>query len=192
MDQSVINQLFNEARTHAHWLDKPVDDALLIQAYDLAKTGPTSANCQPMRVVFVKSQEAKQRLKPALDAGNVEKTMGAPVTAIVGQDMAFYDKLPTLFPHADARSWFVGNDQKIEQTAFRNASLQGGYLILALRLLGLDTGPMSGFDAAKVDGEFFAKTSIRSNFLINIGYGDSKKLHPRLPRPEFNEMCQIL
>lgn len=192
VNKESLDILYNEARTHNVWLDKPVDDAVLIQAYDLAKMAPTSANCQPMRIVFVKSPEAKEKLKPALAEGNRDKTMQAPVTAIIAQDMEFYEKLPQLFPHTDARSWFAGNQALIETTAFRNASLQGGYFLLAARAVGLDCGPMSGFDNAAVDAAFFAGTSIRSNFLINLGYGDISALHPRSPRPAFDDMCKVL
>lgn len=192
LTQDALNILFNDARTHSAWQNKPVDDALLVQAYDLAKMAPTSANTQPMRIVFLKSPEAKAKLKPALAAGNVDKTLQAPVTAIIAQDMAFYEKLPQLFPHTDARSWFVGNDALIESTAFRNATLQGGYFILAARAVGLDCGPMSGFDNAAVDAAFFAGTTIKSNFLINLGYGEASALHPRSPRPTFDEMCKVL
>lgn len=191
IDSSTLDRLFNEARTHSAWLDKPVDDALLKQAYDLAKMAPTSANCQPMRVVFVKSDEAKAKLKPALAEGNLDKTMKAPVTAIIAHDMAFYDKLPQLFPHTDVKSWFSGNDELIKTTAFRNGSLQGAYFILAARAVGLDCGPMSGFDNAAVDVAFFNNTQIKSNFLINLGYGDASALHGRSPRPAFDEMCEI-
>jgi 3-hydroxypropanoate dehydrogenase len=191
LDTSMQDLLFREARTHFKFRDVPVPDALLRQAWDLARMGPTSANCLPARVVFVRSAEAKQRLKPALAPGNVDKTMAAPVTAIVAHDLEFYEKLPVLFPHTDARSWFVGNEAMIQSTAFRNGTLQGAYLILALRGLGLDCGPMSGFDNAKVDEAFFAGTKVRSNFLINIGYGDPAALFPRGPRLEFDEACRI-
>lgn len=192
MTTLLLEQMFTFGRTHSHWLDKAVDPALLRQAWDRAALGPTSANCQPMRVVFVASAQAKERLRPALAPGNVDKTMAAPVTAIVGQDLEFYENLPKAFPHADARSWFVGNQPLIEATAFRNSSLQAGYFILALRSLGLDCGPMSGFDAAQVDQVFFAGTAIKANFLINIGYGDATKLYPRNPRLTFEEGCKIL
>lgn len=191
INQEALDVLFNNARTHSAWLDKSVDDALLRKAYDLTKMAPTSANTQPLRIVFVKSKDAKEKLKPALAEGNLEKTLKAPVTAIIAQDMAFYEKLPQLFPHTDAKSWFVGNDKLIETTAFRNATLQGGYFILAARAVGLDCGPMSGFDNAKVDEAFFKGTTITSNFLINLGYGDASQLHPRSPRPAFDEMCSI-
>lgn len=192
LDNQSLDTLFRTARTHSAWLDKPVSDDLLRQVYDLMKWAPTSANASPMRVVFVKSDAAKQRLMPAMSPGNVDKTHGAPVTAIIAQDYAFYEKLPQLFPHADARSWFVGNQPLIDTTVFRNATLQGAYLILAARALGLDAGPMSGFDNAKVDQEFFAGTSIKSNFLINLGYGDAAQLHPRNPRLGFEVAAQIL
>jgi len=187
-----LNLIFRDARTHSAWLDKPVDDALLAQVYDLAKLGPTSANMFPMRVVFVKSKEGKEKLKPTLDAGNVEKTMAAPVTAIIGMDVHFFEQLPKLFPHADARAWFKDLPENVlEYLALRNSSLQGAYLMLAARSLGLDCGPMSGFDNAKVDAAFFAGTTIKSNFLCNLGYGDPTKLRPRNPRLDFNEACRM-
>ena len=191
LSDSALDQLFLTARTHNAWQDKPVDDALLHRLIDLTKFGPTSANSSPARFVFVKSPEAKARLKPALSAGNLAKTMAAPVTVIVAMDFAFLDHLPRLFPHADARSWFAGNDALIEATAFRNSSLQGAYLILAARALGLDAGPMSGFDGAKVDAEFFAGTAIKSNFLVNLGYGDPAGLFPRSPRFDFDDIARI-
>ena len=187
------NLIFRSARSHSVWLDKQVDEALLRLVYDLAKFGPTSANICPLRIVFVKSREAKERLKPALDAGNVTKTMAAPVTAILGMDIHFYDKLPQLFPHVDARPWFKdlpGN--VLEYVALRNSSLQGAYFILAARALGLDCGPMSGFNNAKVDAEFFAGTTIKSNFICNLGYGDASKLFPRSPRLTFEEACLVI
>ena len=187
------NLLFREARTHNTWLDVPVDDGLLRQAYDLAKMGPTSANMCPMRVVFVKSKEAKEKLKPALDAGNVDKTMRAPVTAIIGMDIHFYEKLPVLYPHADAKAWFKDLPEIVlEYTALRNSSLQGAYFMLAARSLGLDCGPMSGFNNQKVDAAFFAGTTVKSNFLCNLGHGDPSKLHPRNPRFRFDEACTVL
>jgi 3-hydroxypropanoate dehydrogenase len=188
-----LNLIFREARTYNAWLDKPVDDSLLAAVYDLAKMGPTSANMCPMRLVFVKSKEAKEKLKPALDAGNVDKTMAAPVTAIIGMDIHFYEQLPKLFPHADARAWFKDlPDNILEYIALRNSSLQGAYFMLAARSLGLDCGPMSGFDNAKVDAAFFAGTTIKSNFLCNLGYGNKSKLYPRSPRLNFKEACQII
>jgi 3-hydroxypropanoate dehydrogenase len=159
---------------------------------DLAKLGPTSANCSPARFIFVKSREAKERLKPHLSEGNRDKTMKAPVCTIIGYDLDFYLHLPKLFPHADAKSWFAGNDEKIFDTAFRNGTLQGAYLIMAARALGLDCGPMSGFDNAAVDREFFAGTNIKSNFLCNLAYGDASVLFPRSPRFDFDEMAKII
>jgi 3-hydroxypropanoate dehydrogenase len=188
-----LDVLFREARTHTHWLDRPVDDELLRRAYDLARFGPTSANMCPMRVAFVKSREAKERLRPALDPGNVGKTMAAPVTAIIAMDVHFYEELPKLYPHADAKSWFQGlPDGVLEYVALRNSSLQGAYFMLAARALGLDCGPMSGFDNAKVDAEFFAGTAVKSNFLCNLGYGDASRLHPRSPRLAFEEACRVV
>ncbi|HME36265.1 MAG: malonic semialdehyde reductase [Isosphaeraceae bacterium] len=188
-----LDLIFREARTHSVWLDKPVEDALLEQVYDLAKMGPTSANMCPMRIILVKSREAKERLKPALDAGNVDKTMKAPVTAIIGMDIHFYEKLPKLFPRADAKSWFKDLPENVlEYIALRNSSLQGAYFMLAARALGLDCGPMSGFDNAKVDEAFFAGTTVKSNFLCNLGYGDASKLYPRSPRLSFEEACKLV
>lgn len=191
-DEKSLDVIFRNARSQNGWQDKPVDDALLGQVYDLCKWGPTSANCCPMRIVFVKSKEAKERLKPCLDAGNVEKSMTAPVVAIIGHDLEFYNYLPKLFPHTDARSWFAGNDAKIAVTAFRNGSLQGAYFMIAARALGLDCGPMSGFNNDKVDAEFFKGTKIKSNFLCGIGYGDPGKIFPRSPRFEFDEVCKVV
>lgn len=187
-----LAQLFNSARTHSVWLNKPVEPALLHRLYDLLKMAPTSANCSPARIVFVTSPAAKARLAPALDEGNRAKTMAAPVTAIIGYDLQFYDRLDYLFPHTDARSWFAGNEAKIQTTAFRNGSLQGAYLILAARALGLDCGPMSGFNNAMVDAEFFAGTAVKSNFLCNLGYGDASALHARSPRFAFEQACSIV
>ncbi|WP_201315033.1 malonic semialdehyde reductase [Dyella sp. EPa41] len=192
LSEAALDQLFRSARTFNAWLPKEVSDEQLHQLYELAKFGPTSANSSPMRVVFVKSQEAKARLSPFLSEGNRAKTMAAPVTAIVATDHEFYEKLPQLFPHADARSWFFGNQPLIDTTAFRNGTLQGAYVIMAARSIGLDCGPMSGFDNAGVDAAFFAGTTIKSNFLINIGYGDaSRDLFPRSPRLSFDEACRI-
>jgi 3-hydroxypropanoate dehydrogenase len=188
-----LDLIFRQARTHNVWLDKPVDDALLKQVYDLAKLGPTSANMCPMRIVFVKSREAKQRLKAALDAGNVDKTMKAPVTAIICMDVRFYEKLPQLFPHTDAKAWFKDlPENMLEYIALRNSSLQGAYFMLAARSLGLDCGPMSGFANAKVDEAFLSGTTLKSNFLCNLGYGDTTKLRPRSPRLSFEEACKIV
>jgi 3-hydroxypropanoate dehydrogenase len=192
IDSQALDQLFLEARTYNAWLDKPVSDDLLKQAVDLAKMAPTSVNASPMRLVFVRSAEAKAKLKPALAEANVEKTMAAPVTAIVAHDLEFYEALPQLFPHMDARPWFSGNAAFAEATAVRNGTLQGAYLLLALRAVGLDTGPMSGFDNALVDEAFFAGTPVKSNFLINIGYGSQDKLFPRSPRFDFEQIASIL
>ena len=192
LDRASLDQLFREARTNNGWLDRPVSDEQLRGIYELMKWGPTSANCSPARIVFLRSREAKQRLVPALAPGNVDQTLQAPVAAIVAQDIEFYERLPELFPHGDARSWFVGNQPLIETIAFRNSSLQGAYLILAARALGLDAEPMSGFDNETVDREFFPDRRVKSNFLVNIGYGDPSKLPPRGPRLAFEEAVQIL
>ena len=192
LDERSLDVIFREARTHSVWLDKPVSDGLIHQIYDLMKWAPTSANCNPARIVFVRSAAAKQRLLPAMAPGNVDKTRTAPVTAIIAHDSEFYEKLPKLFLQADARSWFAGNQALIDTTAFRNGTLQGAYLILAARALGLDAGPMSGFDNAKVDKEFFPDGKVKSNFLINLGYGDRAKLFPRSSRLPFEEAAQIL
>jgi 3-hydroxypropanoate dehydrogenase len=192
-NEKFLNAIFLDARTHSVWLEKPVDDALLRQAYDLAKLGPTSANMCPMRIVFVKSTEAKEKLKPALAPGNVDKTMKAPVTAIIAMDIHFFEQLPKLFPHADAKAWFKDLPENVlETTALRNSSLQGAYFMLAARSLGLDCGPMSGFNNAKVDAAFFAGTTVKSNFLCNLGHGDATQLLPRNPRLSFDEACQVL
>jgi 3-hydroxypropanoate dehydrogenase len=188
-----LDQIFRNARTHSAWLDQAVSDVLLEAVYDLAKMGPTSANCSPMRIVYLRSPEAKARLKPALAEGNVAKTMAAPATAIIAYDLEFYERLPQLFPHTDARSWFLGAaPEHIHDTGFRNGSLQGAYFIIAARALGLDCGPMSGFDNEAVDREFFPDGTVKSNFLCNLGHGDSSKLFARAPRLEFDEACQIL
>lgn len=192
LDDHALATLFLDARSHNAWQAKDVPDALLKRIVDIMKMGPTSANCSPARLIFVKSAAAKNRLRPLLSEGNVEKTMQAPVCVIIGQDMAFYEHLPKLFPHTDARSWFAGDAAKIADTAFRNATLQGAYLMLAARAVGLDVGPMSGFDAKGVDTEFFGGTNIRSNFLCNLGYGDAKGLFARSPRFAFDEMSSIV
>lgn len=192
LSEDVLARLFLDARSHNAWLDRDVPDSVLARLVDILKMGPTSANCSPARIVFVKSAAAKERLRPLLSEGNVDKTMSAPVCAIIGQDLAFYEHLPRLFPHTDARSWFAGQEQKIRDTAFRNATLQGAYLMLAARALGLDVGPMSGFDHAGVDAAFFPDSTVRSNFLCNLGYGDPKGLFPRSPRFEFSEMASIV
>ena len=192
LSEASLDQLFRSARTFNAWLPKEVSDEQLHQLYGLAKFGPTSANSSPMRVVFVKSKAAKAKLEPFLSDGNRAKTMEAPVTAIVATDHEFYEQLPRLFPHTDAKSWFVGNQPLIDTTAFRNATLQGAYLLLAARAIGLDCGPMSGFDNAGVDAAFFAGTAVKSNFLISIGYGDaSRNLFPRSPRLAFGEACTV-
>jgi 3-hydroxypropanoate dehydrogenase len=189
---AALDTLFFLARTHNGWLDKTVTDEILQNVYNTMKWGPTSANSSPARIFFIQSASAKEKLIATLAPGNVDKTKAAPVTAIIAEDMTFYEKLPKLFPHADARSWFVGNKELIEKTAFRNSSLQGAYLIIAARAHGLDCGPMSGFDNAKLDAAFFSGTSLRSNFICNLGYGDETKLHPRSPRLAFEEACKIL
>jgi 3-hydroxypropanoate dehydrogenase len=192
LSERALDQLFRHARTFNAWLPKDVSDEQLRQVYELAKFGPTSANGSPMRVVFVKSKDARATLEPFLSEGNRAKTMQAPVTAIIAPDHEFHEQLPKLFPHADARSWFVGNQPLIDTTAFRNATLQGAYVLMAARALGLDCGPMSGFDNAGLDAAFFADTAIKSNFLISIGYGDaSRNLFPRSPRLAFDEACKI-
>lgn len=192
LPQDALDQLFRTARTHNRFGGEVSDDTLHA-LYELVKLGPTAANTCPARFVFVKSAEAKQRLAPALDEGNRAKTLEAPVTAIIAYDLDFAEKLPYLFPHADAKSWFAGSpDAALETVALRNSSLQGGYFILAARALGLDTGPMSGFDQAKVDAEFFAGTRIRSNFLVNLGQGDFAQVFPRSPRLPFDEAARIL
>ncbi|HNB19111.1 MAG TPA: malonic semialdehyde reductase [Agitococcus sp.] len=192
LNEQALNQLFTEARTFSAWQDKAVSSELLHQLYDLVKFAPTAANTTPARFVFVSSPEAKAKLKPALAEGNIDKTMQAPVTVIVAADYQFYEHLPVLFPHTDAKSWFVGNQAAIDSTAFRNSSLQGAYLIMAARALGLDAGPMSGFNNQLVDELFFAGTQIKSNFLINLGYGDVAKLHTRNPRLSFEQAAHIL
>jgi 3-hydroxypropanoate dehydrogenase len=192
LPDTCLDQLFREARTHNAWRHREVSDALLHDIVGLAKLGPTSANCSPARFLFVKSREAKERLKPHLSEGNRDKTMKAPVCAIISYDLHFYQHLPKLFPHTDAKSWFEGKQKKIADTAFRNGTLQGAYLIMAARALGLDCGPMSGFDEAGVDREFFAGTNVKSNFLCNLGYGDKAALFPRSPRFSFGEMAWII
>lgn len=192
LDDKCFDTLFRDARSHNGWTDKAVTDAQLQQIYDLMKWGPTSANCCPARIVFIRSDAAKQKLKDCLAEGNIEKSMTAPVVALLGMDMEFYEKLPVLFPHTDARSWFAGNPVKIQENAFRNSSLQGGYFILAVRSVGLDAGPMSGFDYAKMDASFFPDGKVKSNFICAIGHGDAGKLYPRGPRLDFAEACSIV
>ena len=192
LSQEALAQLFTQARTHNGWRPIDVPDALLREAVEISRWGPTSANCSPLRIVFVRSPEAKAQLAPAMSPANRDKTIAAPATAIIGYDLDFIDRLPQLYPATDARAWFVGNDALIEETAFRNGTLQAAYFLLALRALGLNAGPMSGFDKEKVNATFFAGTRIKSNFLINIGYGDPSKLYPRGPRLAFDEMAKIL
>lgn len=192
LSPAALDTLFREARSFSYWQDRPVTDEQLRTLYALMELGPTSANCLPARLVFVKSPEAKARLKPCLSEGNVHKSMSAPVVALIGMDMEFYEELPRLFPHTDARSWYAGKPDKIRQTAFRNSSLQGGYFIMAARALGLDCGPMSGFDGEKLDAEFFPGGRVKSNFICALGYGDRSRLHPRGPRLEFEEACRIV
>lgn len=187
-----LAQIFTEARTHNGFLNKPVSDELLKRAIDLAKMGPTSVNQSPLRVLFLRSQAAKERLRPALSPGNLDKTMSAPVVAITAYDELFYEHLPFLFPHADAKPWFSGNAAFAARSAFQNGTLQVAYLLIALRAVGLDTGPMTGFDNAKVDAEFFPEGHIKSNVLINIGYGDHEKLFPRSPRFSFDQIAKVI
>ena len=184
-------QLFDNARTHNGFSAEPVPEATLRQLYDMMKWGPTSANCSPARIVFVTTPEAKEKLLAGMSPGNQGKTRAAPVTAVIGMDMAFYEKLPQLFPHADAKAWFVGNQPMIDATALRNSSLQGAYFIIAARALGLDCGAMSGFDAAKVDAAFWAGTTVKTNFIVNLGHGDATQLFGRSPRLTFEEACQL-
>jgi len=187
------NLIFQEARTHNDWLDKDIPNDILMEIYDLMKWGPTSANCSPTRIIFVKSKASKDRLLPFVIESNLEKTKSAPVTAIIGYDINFHDHLPKLFPHnPDAQNWFNHSIDIAEETAFRNGSMQGAYFIIAARALGLDCGPMSGFDKEGVDNEFFRDTNIKSNFLCNLGYGDKTKLFERSPRFKFNEICEII
>jgi len=192
ISEAALHQLFHGARTHNVWISKPVPVELLRRVYELTRLGPTSANSSPARFVFLTTSEAKARLRPALSAGNVEKTMAAPVTVIVAWDTQFCDHLPRLFPHRDMRSLFAGNQALSDETAFRNSSLEGGYFILAARALGLDCGPMSGFDQNKVNAEFFPDGKWKANFLCNLGYGDESKLFPRSPRLTFDEACVVL
>lgn len=192
LSQDALNTLFLEARSQNGWQDKSLPEGILGQIYDLMKMGPTTANSCPARFVFVQSDEAKQRLKSCLAEGNIEKSMSAPVVAIIAMDMEFYEKLPQLFPHTDARSWFAGNDKKIEENAFRNSSLQAAYFILAARSLGLDCGPMSGLDYDKMNQEFFPDGKVKCNFICAIGYGDESKVFDRSPRLSFEQACQIV
>jgi len=192
LDDAALDLIFREARTHVAWSDRPVDDATLREAVELMKMAPTSVNCSPLRIVFVRSAEAKAKLKEALAPGNVDKTMAAPVTAILAWDPDFFEHLPRLFPHVDARAWFVDNEIYAHTTARLNSSLQIGYFILALRAVGLDAGPMTGFDAAKVDAAFFDDGSARASVLVNIGHGLREKLHPRLPRLAYEDLARTV
>jgi 3-hydroxypropanoate dehydrogenase len=192
IDAASLAQIFTDARTHNAFLDKAVSDELLVKAIELAKMGPTSANQSPLRVLFLRSAAAKERLRPALAPGNLDKTMSAPVVAITAYDEHFYEHLPFLMPHRDMKSYFTGNPAFAARSAFQNGTLQVAYLIIALRAVGLDTGPMTGFDNAKVDAEFFPEGHVKSNVLINIGYGDHEKLFPRSPRFSFDQIAKIL
>jgi len=191
LNDQALDQLFRKARSFNAYLDKPVEESQLHDIWNLMKFGPTSANCLPARIIWCKSDAAKQKLAALAMPSNGEKIMSAPVTAIIGMDLEFYEQLPELFPHADARSWFVGNDVLIEKTAFRNSSLQGAYFMLAARALGLDTGPMSGFDNNAVDAAFFGGTKVQSNFICTLGYGDTSSIFDRSPRPDFQRFNSI-
>jgi 3-hydroxypropanoate dehydrogenase len=192
INDEALDIIFRQARTRNAFEPRPVAETLVQAVYELMKWGPTSANCSPARFVFVTSKEGKERLRPHLSGANLEKTMKGPCCVIIGHDLEFYEKLPKLFPHTDARSWFVGKDELIRTTAFRNGTLQGAYFMIAARALGLDCGPMSGFDNAGVDEAFFRGTSIRSNFLCNLGYGTDENLFARSPRLAFSEACEIV
>jgi len=192
IDSVALAQIFTGARTHNGFLDRPVSDELLKEAVEFAKMGPTSVNQSPLRILFLRSKAAKERLRPALSAGNVDKTMAAPVVAITAYDEQFYEHLPFLFPHADAKPWFSGNADFAARSAFQNGTLQVAYLIIALRAVGLDAGPMTGFDREKADAEFFPEGRVKSNVLINIGYGDTSKLFPRSPRFAFDQIAKII
>lgn len=191
LNSTALETLFTAARTFNGWQDRPVSDAQIAALYDLVKMGPTSANCSPARFCFVRSEAGKALLKPTLSGSNVEKTMTAPVTVIIAWDPLFFDQLPHLFPHADAKVWFTSSPALAEETAFRNSSMQAAYLISACRALGLDTGPMSGFDRHAVDNAFFSECGWKSNLLINIGYGDAEKVYARLPRLSFDNACVL-
>ncbi|MGQ8364572.1 malonic semialdehyde reductase [Glaciecola sp. 1036] len=192
LNDAALAQLFTEAHTHTSWLDRAIPQQILTQLYDLTKLGPTSANCCPARFVFLLSEESIEKLKPCLSSGNLEQTISAPCTVIVAYDSEFYEQLPTLFPYADAKSWFTSSPEAAHETAMRNSSLQGAYFICAARALGLDSGAMSGFDAELLNKTFFSDSTWKVNFLINLGYGDNEKVHKRLPRLSFDEACQIL
>ncbi len=192
LSNDALAQLFTQAHTHTTWQNKAISKDTIAQLYELSKLGPTSANCCPARFVFICSDEAREKLKPCLSSGNVEQTMTAPCTVIVAYDAEFYEALPKLFPYADARSWFTSSPDAAYETAMRNSSLQGGYLTYVARALGLDTGAMSGFDPKLLNETFFADSTWKVNFLLNIGYGDGEKVHKRLPRLSFEEACQII
>jgi 3-hydroxypropanoate dehydrogenase len=192
LDDSALDRVFRTARSYNGYTDEPVGESELRQLYDLMKWGPTSANQQPARLIFCTSDEAKQKLAGCVSAQNAPKILDAPVTAIIGMDMEFYEKLPEVFPHTDARSWFVGNEPLIKESAFRNSTLQGAYFIVAARMLGLDSGPMSGFDTAAVDAAFFAGTTVRANFIATLGHGDPATIFDRLPRLAFEDAAKIL
>lgn len=193
LNDEALDQLFREARSFSYWQDKPVSEEQLAALYELMKMGPTAANSCPARLVFVRGEDAKARLKPCLDAGNVDKSMSAPVVAIIGMDLEFYEQLPKLFPHnQEARSWYAGKPEKIRAVAAMNSTLQGAYLMMAARSLGLDCGPMSGFDKNRLDAEFFPGGKIKSNFICALGYGDRSRLYPRGPRLDFAEACEIV
>ena len=191
LGDQALDQLFRKARTYNGYLDKPVSEGQLNDIWELMKFGPTSANCLPARMIWCTSDEAKEKLAALAMPSNADKIRNAPVTVIIGMDLEFYEQLPELFPHADAKSWFVGNDAMIQSTAFRNSSLQGGYFIMAARALGLDTGPMSGFNNDAVDAAFFAGSKVKSNFISTLGYGDATTIFDRSPRPEFDRFNSI-
>lgn len=191
LPDTALDQLFRTARSHNGFLDEPVGDDTLHALHELMKWGPTGANACPLRTVFIRSTEAKEKLRPSLAPGNVAKVMSAPVTALLGFDMAFHEHLPRLFPHTDAKSWFAGKPEAIESAARLNSALQAGYLILAARSLGLDCGPMSGFTPALADAEFFVGTQVKSFMLVTLGRGDPAKLHPRSPRFDFTDVCRV-
>lgn len=188
----LLNDIFIEARTHYTWQKKPVDDSIIKKIYDLAKLGPTSANCQPLRIIFIKSELEKNKLKECLAPGNIDKTMSAPITAIFAYDTKFYDHLPKLFPHVDAKSWFVGNEELINNTAKLNSALQAAYFIIAARALAVDCGPMSGFNSEVCDKIFLQESNFKSFLLCNLGYGEPSTSFNRLPRYAFKDICKIL
>lgn len=192
LDNTSLDTLFREARSFSYWQDKPVSEEQLHALYELMKWGPTAANCCPARLVFIKSEAGKEKLRPSLDEGNVHKCMSAPVVVVVAMDMEFYEKLPRLYPHADARSWFAGKPEKIRNGAMLNTTLEGAYMMMAARSLGLDCGPMTGFDKEKLDAEFFPDGKLKSLFICALGYGQRERLHPRGPRLDFDEVCRIV